>query len=49
MYKVVFALASNVRYLDPDFDSEQKALEALYDRVSNEVYAESDTLSESIS
>lgn len=40
MYKVVYALASDVRFLDEDYETEYEALESLYDEILNEVYSD---------
>lgn len=36
MYKVVYALAPNVKALDSEFESEYEALEALFDYLNME-------------
>ena len=37
MYKVVYALASDVRFLDEDYETEYEALESLYYEILNSV------------
>ena len=44
MYKVVHAMAPNVSVLDEEFETEQEALEAMYEYTCDEVSEEVDYL-----